>query len=112
MLADAEARGLLCPGALLVEPTGGNTGLSLAALAIPRGYRLHLTVPSGVSEDKLELLRSMGAVVTECDSSLGISDPLHFVNVARSIAQARLPLKPPSSLACSALPAALVAGVD
>ena len=89
MLKDAEQRGVLKPGALIVEPTGGNTGISLAGMALSAGYRLHLTAPSGMSEDKTALLRQMGAEVTLCDSSLSIADAGHFVNVAFAIAKAQ-----------------------
>jgi cysteine synthase A len=87
MLADAVARGVLKPGALLVEPSGGNTGLSLAAMALPAGYRLHITVPAGLSEDKVTLMRRMGAEVTECDAYATIADAGHFVNVAKALAK-------------------------
>jgi cysteine synthase A len=87
MLADAVARGVLKPGALLVEPSGGNTGLSLAAMALPAGYRLHVTVPAGLSADKVVLMRLMGAEVTECDMRATIADAGHFVNVAKALAK-------------------------
>ena len=86
MLRDAVQRGVLRPGDLLVEPTGGNTGLSLGAMALPAGYRLHVTVPAGLSDDKVTLMRRMGATVTECDAALTIADEGHFVNVAAAIA--------------------------
>lgn len=61
MLADAEARGLLAPGALVVEPTSGNTGIGLAWLCSVRGYRLILTMPETMSAERRRILKGFGA---------------------------------------------------
>jgi cysteine synthase A len=63
MIEDAERRGLLGPGATIVEPTGGNTGIGLAFAAATRGYRLVLTMPETMSAERVALLRHLGAEV-------------------------------------------------
>jgi cysteine synthase A len=63
LVDDAERRGVLRPGATLVEATGGNTGIGLAAAAAVRGYRLILTMPEVMSAERVALLRHLGAEV-------------------------------------------------
>lgn len=63
MVEDAERTGRLKPGATLVEPTSGNTGIALAMIAAARGYRLVLTMPEAMSRERVQLLRAYGADV-------------------------------------------------
>src|SRR5207244_8317899 len=63
LIEDAERRGILRPGAVLVEATGGNTGIGLAFVAAVRGYRLVLTMPETMSRERVALLGHLGAEV-------------------------------------------------
>lgn len=63
MIQAAEVKGLLKPGATLVEPTGGNTGIGLAMICAARGYRLIAVMPEGMSKERIDLLASYGAEV-------------------------------------------------
>ncbi len=88
LLADAEARGLR-PGGTVVEATSGNTGISLAIAAAVRGYRLEVVASTKVSDEKLRLLRVLGARVT-VTPNVAHGDPAHYLAVARRLAD-RIP---------------------
>lgn len=82
---DAERRGLLAPGATIVENTSGNTGAAIAMLAATRGYRAVLTMPDKVSKEKQDALRAMGAEVVVCPTSALPDTPDHYVTRARTL---------------------------
>lgn len=63
MLIDAEQKGLLRPGATIIEPTAGNTGIGLALVGIARGYRVILCVPRGFAVEKMKLIEALGGEI-------------------------------------------------
>ncbi len=65
LIADAEDRGLIRPGSLLIEATSGNTGIALAMLAAARGYRMLLVMPEGQSQERHQIFHAYGATVVE-----------------------------------------------
>ena len=87
MVEQAEKRGELKPGATIVEATSGNTGYSLAMIASLKGYGCVLTVTSKASQEKLALLRSMGAEVVVCPADAEPDDPRSYYQKALQLSK-------------------------
>lgn len=86
IIEEAERNGKLKPGGVIVEGTGGNTGLALAMVAAYKGYRAIFTMPDKMSQEKVRFLKSFGAKVIVTPSAVPPDSPDYYVNVAKRIA--------------------------
>jgi cystathionine beta-synthase len=89
MIEEAERRGDIRPGDLLVEATAGNTGIGLALAAAQKGYQLVLVLPDKMSQEKIFNLRAMGAEIVLTRSDVGKGHPEYYQDLAQSIASER-----------------------
>ena len=86
IVEDAEARGLIAPGGVLVEGTAGNTGIGLALVGNAKGYRTIIVIPETQSQEKKDTLRALGAELIEVPPTT-YSNPAHYVHTSRRIAE-------------------------
>src|SRR5699024_1926108 len=83
----AEASGELKQGGTIIESTAGNTGMSLMKAAIFKGYRCIFTTNDKQSQEKIAILRALGAEVIVCPTNVKLSDPRSYYSVSRRLAK-------------------------
>jgi cysteine synthase len=88
MLEEAERSGKLLQGGIIVEGTGGNTGISLAQIGRAKGYHVILCMPHNIAKEKIDLMKRLGAEV-HLQPSVPFSDPRHYAQLAASLAKER-----------------------
>ncbi len=85
MIEDAEAQGILKPGGTIIEGTSGNTGMGLALVAIAKGYKCIFTLADKQSQEKIDILRAVGAEVIVCPTNVPPEDPRSYYSVAKKL---------------------------
>jgi cystathionine beta-synthase len=87
MVEDAEKAGILKPGGTIIEGTSGNTGMGLALAAISKGYKCIFTMADKQSQEKIDILRAVGAEVVVCPTNVSPTDPRSYYSVAKKLNQ-------------------------
>jgi cystathionine beta-synthase len=85
MVEDAEKAGLLKPGGTIIEGTSGNTGMGLALAAVAKGYKCIFTMADKQSQEKINILKSVGAEVVVCPTNVEPEDPRSYYSIARKL---------------------------
>lgn len=85
MIEDAEKAGILKPGGTIIEGTSGNTGMGLALTAVAKGYKCIFTMADKQSQEKINILKAVGAEVIVCPTNVAPDDPRSYYSVARKL---------------------------